>query len=266
MSIHEEIKDQQKKLKDQSFKARWEYFWDYYKVHVIIGVIALIVIISTVRSFMTSKPFALYGFFLNSGYEADSVEIEEEYAQYAQIDTSKSRCLVDMSMTFNQTNLDQMTMAASQKITASIAAKEVDFLGADSDTFSYYASQDLFADLRTVFSEEELKAFGDNIYYVDRAYIEYIASDEYQNQFLNNTYDENNEYSVMAHKALTEGVFDAPAKENMKDPIPVGIILKNSAALKKAGAYTENKIPVVGIVSNTTRIDNAIMFLKYMSE
>ena len=264
MSIHEEIKDQQKKLKDQSFKARWEYFWDYYKVHVIIGVVVLIIAISTIRSYVTQKPIGLYGIMLNSGYEVSSQDLKDGYIEFSGLKPSEYDILLDTSATFNQTQLDQMTMATSQKIIANVAAKEIDFIGADDDTFSYYASQDLFMDLRNIFSDEELKALGDNIYYMDRAYMDYINSDEYESYILNGNYDESNEYAVMAHKAVTEGVFDAPPVDKMKDPVPVGIIVKDSAALKEVGAYQDNKIPVVGVISNTTRIDNTIMFLKYL--
>ncbi|RKM60073.1 hypothetical protein D6856_08290 [Butyrivibrio sp. XB500-5] len=265
MSIYEEIRDQQKKLKDKDFKTKWNYFWDYYKIHVIVGLIALIAIILTVRSFILTKPNAIYAVMLNSGYEVSSQDLENGYMEYADVDRSEYSCLIDASSSFDQTHIDQMTLATSQKIMANVAAQEMDALGADVPTFAYYAAQDVFKDLRTVFSEDELKAFGDDIFYIDGAYMDYIASDEYQKDIMDGNYNKDNKYAVIAHEAMTEGKFDIIPKEEMERPIPIGIIMKDSNVLKNAGAY-ENSVPVVGIIGNTTRLDNTITFINYLYE
>ena len=33
-SVYGEIREQRKKLKGQGFKAHWDYFWEYYKIHL----------------------------------------------------------------------------------------------------------------------------------------------------------------------------------------------------------------------------------------
>ena len=30
MSIRDEVKEQQDKMKDKDFKEKWDYFWEYY--------------------------------------------------------------------------------------------------------------------------------------------------------------------------------------------------------------------------------------------
>ncbi|MBR4671299.1 MAG: hypothetical protein IKO84_11950 [Butyrivibrio sp.] len=265
MSIYEEIRDQQKKLKDQDFKTKWNYFWDYYKIHVIVGLIVLIAIIATVRSFILTKPNALYAVLLNSGYEVTREELENGYMDYAKVDRSEYGCLIDTSSSFDQTHIDQMTLATSQKIMANVAAQEIDSLGGDVTTFAYYAAQDVFMDLRNIFSEDELSAFGDDVFYIDGAYMDYIASDEYQTDIMDGKYNKDNKYAVIAHEALTEGKFDIVPKEEMERPIPVGIIMKDSNVLKASGAY-ENSVPVVGIIANTTRVENTVAFIKYLHE
>ena len=41
-SVHDEVKEQQQKLKGKPFKEKWAYFWEYYKIQtlVIIAVLA----------------------------------------------------------------------------------------------------------------------------------------------------------------------------------------------------------------------------------
>ena len=53
MSIRDEVKQQQDKMKDKDFKEKWDYFWEYHKFHVLTVVVALIFIISGVKNIIT---------------------------------------------------------------------------------------------------------------------------------------------------------------------------------------------------------------------
>ena len=44
MAMRDEVREQQNKLKGKTFKEKLNYFWDYYKVHTIALVFAIIVI------------------------------------------------------------------------------------------------------------------------------------------------------------------------------------------------------------------------------
>ena len=54
MSIRDEVKQQQDKMKDKDFKEKWDYFWEYHKFHVLTVVVALIFIISGVKNELLS--------------------------------------------------------------------------------------------------------------------------------------------------------------------------------------------------------------------
>ena len=56
MAVRDEIREQRQKLKGQGFKAHWDYFWEYYKIHTIVAVCALIFIITIVRDITGKKP------------------------------------------------------------------------------------------------------------------------------------------------------------------------------------------------------------------
>ena len=66
MSVRDEIKEQQKKLKGQGFKAHWDYFWEYYKIHTIVAIVVLIFVIITIRDVTDNKPYAVYSMFINN--------------------------------------------------------------------------------------------------------------------------------------------------------------------------------------------------------
>ena len=263
MSVRDEIKEQQKKLKGQGFKAHWDYFWEYYKIHTIVAIVVLIFVAITIRDVSNNKPYAMYSMFINNrGMDTQTI-LQDGFAEYAGINTEEYAIIVDTSSNFMSSIVDTTSVATSEKLMAMLAAHELDTLVADENTFGRYASQDTFIDLRTLYSENELESFGDKVFYVDQGYIDYLNSDEYTTYITSGEYDKNNKYAVMAAKYEEDFTYQKVAKEDMDDPIPVGIILDNSEALKSCEAFPD-EAPIVGIAVNSQRIDNAKLFIEYL--
>lgn len=265
MSVRDEIREQRQKLKGQGFKAHWDYFWEYYKIHTIVGIVVLIFVAVTIRDISNNKPYAMYSMFINNkGMDTQSI-LESGFAEYADIDTENYRVIVDTSSNFMSSIVDTTSVATSEKLMAMLAAHDLDTLVADENTFGRYASQDTFTDLRTIYSEDELKDISDKIFYVDQGYIDYLNSDEYTTYITSGKYDENNKYAVMAKQYEEDFTYQRVDKEDMDDPIPVGIILDSSAALKACEAYPE-EAPIIGIAVNTQRMDAAKSFVEYLMQ
>ena len=105
-SVSEEIRAQRQKLKGQGFKAHWDYFWEYYKIHTIIAVIVVIFLVTFIRDIANKKPYALYSLMINAvGLETQDI-IQDGFAEYAGIDTSKEVVLTDTSAGFSLANMD----------------------------------------------------------------------------------------------------------------------------------------------------------------
>ena len=65
-SIHDEIKEQNAKLKNASFKEKFDYFKEYYLKATIVIIAAIVIVISIVCSILTSPSdtaFAAYLFY-----------------------------------------------------------------------------------------------------------------------------------------------------------------------------------------------------------
>lgn len=263
MSVHEEIREQQKKLKGQGIKAHLQYFWDYYKIHTVVALAAIIFIVVLVKDVTNNKPYAFYALMLNS-YSSNAEEVlESEFTEYAGIDTTTNSCFIDTSVTYNTEIIDEVTIATSQKIMANLSAAELDSMAADQNTFAYYAHQDIFMDLRTIYDESFLNKYADKLFYVDRGLVDYIASDAYQDFLMNGSYDKDNKYAVMAADIYATGQYpDTPVNE-MDNPVPVGIIIDDSSVITDNNLY-QGTTPVVGIIANTTRLDNAKLFIDYL--
>ncbi len=267
MAVKDEIRAQRQKLKGQGFKAHWEYFWEYYKIHTIVAIIVLIFVVVTIRDIASKKPYALYTIMVNNmGMETQDI-LQDGFMKYAEIDTSSQAVLVDTASNYLSSSMDNTVIATSEKIMALLAAHELDVMVANDSVLYHYATQDTFMDMRDYYSADELKELEDKgmILYVDRAYMDYLASDDYTNYLTSGKYDENNKYAVIAAEYDETFEYDIPDKSEMSDPIPIGIILKDSSALKECDAYPD-KTAAAAIAINTDRLETAKKFLDYLQK
>ncbi|WP_026511910.1 MULTISPECIES: hypothetical protein [unclassified Butyrivibrio] len=248
MNINEEKRNQWQALKGMGFKAHWDYFWDYYKIHVIVGVIALATIISLVHDITSQKPYALSATFVNTASMEEPDTLIAGFAEYEGIDTTKFNISIDASSTIDMQNPDQYTIANSERIYAMIAAKDLDLIMADETIFDNYSKNEMFVDLREYFTESELNALGDLVFYVDPA-----------------QYHSNQPYSELENDALNP---ESSKKEDLpvSDPselIPVGIILKDNPHLT-AISYYPGQAPIIGLATASERSETAADFIRYL--
>jgi hypothetical protein len=145
-------------------------------------------------------------------------------------------------------------MAVNQRIMAMIQAGELDVIVTGANVFPYYADSEFFTDLRTLFSPEELAFYQDYLYYIDAAA---IAAAQAQPTDVS-----------AAETVLTDeqkaAIFESRLHpENMKTPIPVGILMNDSAYIKATESYPADP-PVFGITVTTKRPENARAYLEYL--
>lgn len=263
MSVNEEIREQRKKLKGQGFKAKLEYFWEYYKIHTIVAVVVMIFLVTLIHDIRNNKPYAFYAAAINSTASGAQDILEKEFADYAGIDTENELCFIDTTLVYNLELIDEVTIATSQKIMATMAASDLDVMLADSTLFTHYANQESFIDLTTLLSADELKRLEDRLVYVDRGYLDFLNSDEYQHYVSTGEFDPNNEYAVMADKYNKDFTMPNSDPDKMQSPVPVGIIVDDSKVLAESGAYSASE-PVVGVIINTKRPELSVDFFHFL--
>ncbi len=95
--------------------------------------------------------------------------------------------------------------------------------------------------------------------------MDYLASDAYTDYITTGKFDSSNKYAVLADKYNKEFEYELMDPSEMDDPVPVGIILRNSKALDECGAYPESPA-VAAVVVNTQRTDNAKKFISFLAE
>lgn len=262
-SVRDEIREERKKLKGKGLKANLEYFWDYYKMHTIVAIGVVILLAILIRDISNNKPYGFYAMMLNTGASEAQTVLEEQFSAYASIDTTQYDCLVDTTSTFSNQTFDEMTVATSQKIMANLSGREMDVMTADIDTFLFYANQETFMDLRSVYTADELAAMKDRLVYVDQSYLDYLNSDEYQTYISTGEFDENNRFAVKADVYNKTLNYREEAPEEMDDPIPVGIRLTGSGILEETGVYA-GRDAVAAVIINTQRVELAKKYIEFL--
>ena len=258
--VRDEIRKEQLKTKNMSFKEKLAYFWYYYKIHTIVGILVLIFAGNFIYDIATAKDSAFNGIMLNS-YGLSAENLQAGFSEYAGIDLNEYDCYIDTNSSLSVTSLSEYDMATSQKIIAQFQTNELDAVIFDSQAFNNYSGNEMFLDLRTVLSEEELSRYQDNLYYVDYAVIR--AAREAAEKDIT---AENSDYGPPVVPDAAEILAEAELHrhpETMAEPVPVGVFMTDSAFIKKTECYS-SLIPVYGVPASTQRPDAAVKYLNYL--
>ena len=186
-NIHDEIKEQRKKLKDLSFSDKIKYIWSYYWIPIVGVVLAVIFAVSLISSIVKNNyDTVCFVAVLDgkmTGYENDTDILTTGLTDYLGIDGKKEQ--VDFSYTFSlkEVAMDQeayvsanklytyastgsemcirdrlYTYASTGSLDGYLSEREyIDYFCTDKDIF--------FCDLRDIFSDEELEQLDDYIVY-----------------------------------------------------------------------------------------------------
>lgn len=268
MSVAKEIREEQKQaLSTMSPKQKLAYFWDYYKIHVLVAAVVIAVIISFVRQYLGNKDTAFYAVLLNVGVTDSNAEIatslSEDFREYAGIDPEQYEVTIDTSISLYDGVDAQYAIANQQKLLAMMQIGDVSTLVADTENFEKYAQFEFLYDLQSLLSEEELAKYNSYLYYTDAASIENDDSTASPN---------GNE-----QKDPAELTINHRDPSTMEQPVAVGIILTEDNKLADVGYYAYlsdmdmnyQGFPseaVLGIPITNKEPETAIRFLEYIFE
>lgn len=244
MKMSEYTKTEWKKMKDKPCRERLSYFWDYYKWPTIIAAVVVVAILYTVTAQMGKKEAVLSGILINSSVPLEDPVILQDFCDEAGIDTKKQEIMLTtgLSLTADNPTVGIMTY---QRIHAGIAAKETDFLIATTDAFRQcsYDSSHMLQDLRRFLSPEQLEGLEGKLYYIDGSLFEKIYSE--------------GEDTV---------VYPSPfAPEEMTDPVPVGIDIRQCNEFLDSYYHTEEPV-YFAVVANAPHPDRTLQFFEFMME
>ena len=181
MALHDEIKQEQKKIKSMPLTGKISYIWDYYKIHIGVCIIILVAVIVFVRDWRkNSLPDYLNVVMINNilTYDQKDTDITDDYIRFADVDVERYKVSIDTSLQLNLERNDQLSMAAEQKLLVLFSSGKLDVMMAPKAVIDHYASQDVFYDISALLSEKELKGLvnaGYKLYYAKGADSTYPA-------------------------------------------------------------------------------------------
>jgi len=228
--IKEKLRLEVVKLREMNFKGKLEYIWDYYKIHIILIVIAIFVIFSFLNAWVFNPtPNTALFISWDGGFATDEqVDRLKTYLEERLIPEGKREEVIITQFFFASD--DPMSMMTEvQRTAAMIAAGMIDFFIVDPDLFEEYSRFGYFLPLDEV-----------------------LATIQAKNPEIYNRIEEN---IVSALFAIGEGLTESKA---------AGIRLSNSPLYLRLGFYRQELY--IGISVTAERLDNIIETLMIFFE
>ncbi len=246
MTIKEYYRQAYKEMRGKPLKEKLEYFWEYFKVPFLIGLLVFALLIQGIVTIVNQKENAFAGVFVTALYDANELGFLEDYYEYTGLDTKKQEALfyTNFLIKADDSSSDSNML---YNIAAKVFTKEIDFISGQPEPFEIFAyhTSELLGDLRKFMDEETLSHYAGRIYYIDGAVRKQLETE------------------LGDERPKPEDFPDPTKPELMEDPIPVGIDVSGLKMLD-GRIYKADAVTYIGIVSNTERPEKFMEFLDFL--
>ena len=170
-SINDEIKEQNKKLKDLSFSGKIQYIWEYYRLIIAAVIAVILVVASFIHAYIRNDYDTVCDIAVCdgkiTGYDTDDDILTMGFTDHLGIDGKKERVHIDYSYTLEEKFLDQDPQISKEKIYVLSQTNNLDGYMSEYDDIDHFCfdTSCFFYDLRELFSDEELEQLSDYIIY-----------------------------------------------------------------------------------------------------
>lgn len=144
------LRGEWEKLAPMTWKQRWEYIWEYYKLALIAAAVLIAFTVSMVQnSLYRQKTLLISGMFINTGTSAEGYSfVNEDYWQYCGGDSDTRTELVEArSINYNVEQPTAMDANAVMTVDVMIAAGDLDYIICDLTAAEFYGRQEYCHDL-----------------------------------------------------------------------------------------------------------------------
>jgi len=161
-TINNEIKVQNKKLKDMTGAQKKEYIWEYYKIHIIGTLIAIAAVICFILMFMRNNYDAVFTTVVidgnMTGFSDNNDKLTTEFTKYLGIDGKSKRVIFDNNYSLIQKTGDEDVYYSTQKLVTMATAKSIDGYLCEYDYVTFYSGDDelFLTDLTELLTPDEL--------------------------------------------------------------------------------------------------------------
>ncbi|MDE6687802.1 MAG: hypothetical protein K2K17_10860 [Lachnospiraceae bacterium] len=166
MAMRDEIRQQNRKWKTMTPEEKKKYFLTYYKWHVIIFCVILIIVGTLIRDIIRgSREQLLYVMTINNSEQYMYYGLMDEYAQYAGIDTDEYQLHWDTDNILIENDTDYTSIATIQKFASYSEDGMLDALILPEEDVAYFEKEEYFiVDLKEFLDDELYAAVEDRLY------------------------------------------------------------------------------------------------------
>ena len=171
VTLNDEIKVQNKKLKNMTWAQKKEYIWEYYKIHIIGTLIAIVSIICFTIMFMQNNYKSVFTLVVvngnMTGFSDHNDIITTDFTKYLGIDGKSKRVIIDNNFSLIQQTGDEDSYYSTQKIVTMATAKSIDGYICDYNYVTFFSNDDelFLTDLRDLLTADELSKLSDYLVY-----------------------------------------------------------------------------------------------------
>lgn len=167
-SMHDEIREQNAKLKGAPFREKLSYFQEYYLKTTLVVIAAVIFIGYIAHSILTApSDTAFAAYFFNDTGDSSNTELIDGFVEYLNLDTSVHEAYIDATMNYISDSSDINIFMGLEKTMAVISTGELDVVVGDAETADYFARSECLHDITTVLPDDLLTKFEDKLYYAE---------------------------------------------------------------------------------------------------
>lgn len=153
-------------LKPMTWRQRVDHIWTYYKGGILTVAFILFAAISLIVSNLSQKESAMCGVSVNVTVSTEGTAyLEESYLAHLGTPAGKEAVLypiyygsLEEAVVEYEYNYNQIMRPVLM-----VSAQELDYLLLNAESMQRYMAYELFLDLRSIFSAEELAAMGDSV-------------------------------------------------------------------------------------------------------
>lgn len=166
-NLRDEMPLGKQSAKDLSFSEKMEFYWQKYKIHIVVTVLLACFFGSILHPIIHKKETVLSIAYINAFPNVEDQVIIDDLEKYLQLNPKKQQVLLDSTYYIDNTSDSPYALTYSQKFSVNAMAGNIDVVLSDVTNFDFYGNQGFFRDLTTILSEEELNIYSDRLYYTN---------------------------------------------------------------------------------------------------
>lgn len=161
-NFYEDLRKLREEMRPMTFKQKVDHIWTYYKDYILVALPFLLIVVGLIASSIgNATEKVVTGIMVNITIDQEGFNyLSTDYEEYLGLEKGQEVKLEYTSFDDLATSTDtENNYYAAMGVIGEVSAKTLDYMILDGMGMQFYSTQEVYGDLRTVFTEEELATF-----------------------------------------------------------------------------------------------------------